>query len=148
MNKKASVKDLEFLSTLTQECEDVLVGAVEKTMRDQRESLIAEVAYRLRGCFITRSELKEQEVQGAAWQGVESLSRLRSIVGGRFQNIKKKWTDAGFPLREHRGDRWKDFSLNDEGWLELSNWILKQGFEARLTTDSEEYLFELRKIGG
>jgi hypothetical protein len=68
------------------------------------------------------------------------------VVGGRFQNIKKKWVEAGLPLREHRGDRWKEFDLNKDGWLELVAWIGKQGFEARLTPESEEFIFQLRPL--
>ncbi len=84
--------------------------------------------------------------QSGEWVGIESLSRLRSVVGGRFQNIKKKWTEAGFPLREHRGDRIKRFAINDSAWIELSSWILKQGYEARLAPENSDFLFELRLI--
>lgn len=81
------------------------------------------------------------------WIGIESLSRLRSIVGGRFQNLKQKWTEAGFPLREHRGDKAGEFEIDQRGWLELSAWILKQGYEARLNPSKAEYLFEVRAKG-
>ena len=83
----------------------------------------------------------------ADWQEIESLSRLRSIVGGRFQNLKSRWLAAGLPLREHRGDKSGEFELNQEGWIELSNWILKQGFESRLTPEKSGVIFELREIG-
>lgn len=81
------------------------------------------------------------------WVGIESLSRLRSVVGGRFQNLKKRWMKAGLPLKEHRGDQNLEFTLNEEGWVELTNWILKQGYEARLTDIQTGYLFELRPLG-
>lgn len=81
------------------------------------------------------------------WTGIESLSRLRSVVGGRFQNLKKRWVNAGLPLKEHRGDQNLEYTLEEEGWVELTNWILKQGYEARLTDIQTGYLFELRPLG-
>ena len=79
------------------------------------------------------------------WVGIESLSRLRGLVGGRFENIKKKWVDAGFPLREHRGDKAKKASVDEAGWSDMASWLLKHGFEARLLPESKEFLFEVRK---
>ena len=101
------------------------------------------------------SKLREMGLQERAvggkdktvdWLEIESLSKLRSIVGGRFQNIKAKWTNAGFPLKEHRGDKVEQFDLNKGGWIELTNWILSQGFEARLASNGEQHLFEIRPV--
>ena len=80
------------------------------------------------------------------WVAVESLSRLRSLVGGRFQNVKDRWVSAGFPLREHRGEELHQVAASETGWLELSTWIAKQGFEARLTPESKEGFFEVRRV--
>ena len=48
-------------------------------------------------------------------------------------------------MREHRGDSGGEYQLNQEAWIELSNWIYKQGYEVRLTPDREDCLFELRE---
>ncbi len=82
------------------------------------------------------------------WISVESLSRLRSLVGGRFQNVKDRWVEAGFPLREHRGEEHKQVTPSERGWVELSTWIAKQGFEARLTPESTTGFFEVRRVRG
>ncbi len=79
------------------------------------------------------------------WSEIASLSQLRAVVGGRFQNLKDRWVQSGFPLKEHRGDKSLEYSLKDVGWLELSSWISKQGFEVRLRPDKEKCLFEIRK---
>ena len=81
------------------------------------------------------------------WLPIHSLSEIRKVVGGRFQNIKNRWVDAGFPLREHRGDREGEFSLNNDGWMRFRSWILEQGYEARICERSGSgALFEIRKI--
>jgi hypothetical protein len=116
---------------------------VGKTLAREHHALVAHLVRTLRVSVVGTQKVTT-EIKGREWIGVESLSRLRSVVGGRFQNIKKKWVDAGLPLREHRGDRWKEFDLNKDGWLELVAWIGKQGFEARLTPESEEFIFQLR----
>ncbi|HQH27736.1 MAG TPA: hypothetical protein PLP17_10100 [Oligoflexia bacterium] len=79
------------------------------------------------------------------WQQVESLSQLRAVVGGRFQNLKEKWIKAGLPLREHRGDRAERANLDMHGWLELASWISRQGFEVRLADREDSCLFEVRE---
>lgn len=80
------------------------------------------------------------------WQPIESLSRLRSQVGGRFQQLKQRWVAAGFPLKEHRGDKTSEVRLDERAWLELSAWMLKQGYEARLTPERSDVLFEIRAV--
>lgn len=80
------------------------------------------------------------------WTRIESLSQLRAVVGGRFQNLKQKWVAVGFPLREHRGDKSAKSDVNAEGWSELSVWISRQGYEARLGGPEDTWLFEVRKL--
>lgn len=118
---------------------------VQTTLAREHHALVAHLVRTLRASSVGTQPVAA-EIQSGEWIGVESLSRLRSVVGGRFQNIKKKWVEAGLPLREHRGDRWKEFDLNKDGWLELVAWIGKQGFEARLTPESEEFIFQLRPL--
>lgn len=80
------------------------------------------------------------------WIKIESLSQLRAQVGGRFKNIKEKWINAGFPLREHRGDRAHKAAVDYDAWVQMANWILRQGYEARLATEQESWLMEIREI--
>jgi hypothetical protein len=83
-----------------------------------------------------------------SWIVIESLSQLRGLVGGRFQNLKQRWVAAGFPLRAHRGDRTLEAQRDEMGWSELQSWLVAQGFEARISTDRPEACFEIRLIDG
>lgn len=122
-------------------------GALSKAFEEQGQFLVHELVTKLQNAPIGNSISAASEGEGEGeWVQVESLSRLRSVVGGRFQNIKKKWMDAGFPLREHRGDKEANFSIDERGWIELTNWIIKQGFESRLAPPGAPYLFELKAV--
>ena len=90
----------------------------------------------------------EQAKELQPWARIASLSQLRAEVGGRFQNLREKWTAAGFPLREHRGDRTGHVEFDHDGWLELATWITRQGYEVRLAGETDDWLFEVRKQGG
>lgn len=138
--------DAKFLDLIDQQLLAQATRAVQAVLERRKPVLLADFVESLRGTLTPSPQRDSTQVVQEAWIGIESLSRLRSVVGGRFQNIKKKWMDAGFPLREHRGDRWKEFTLNQDAWLELASWIAKQGFEARLTPGSQEFLFELRSV--
>jgi hypothetical protein len=81
------------------------------------------------------------------WTPISSLSQLRTEVGGRFENLKKRWEQAGFPLRAHRGEELGEFSVIQEGWLELSSWLHKQGFENRLEENAAGIAFSIRRMG-
>jgi hypothetical protein len=120
------------------------------------EDIIADVFLQKRDFFIhairqklvgmsLQSNQPEVTDEGEEWIQILSLSRLRSVVGGRFQNLKDKWIEAGFPLREHRGDTGAQYEVSEEGWIAISNWIAGQGFEARLASSDSKHLFEVRK---
>lgn len=94
----------------------------------------------------TNSGASENQKSDQQWLSISSLSQLRAEVGGRFQNLRSRWLGAGFPLKEHKGDSNCDFSLDNEGWLELTNWVTKQGYEIRLSSDEATHFFEIRKI--
>lgn len=108
----------------------VIVHALARTIYEQ-------LALRLPA---HRSETDE----AVGWIRIESLSQLRTIVGGRFQNLKSRWVAAGFPLRAHRGDRTEEACIDEAAWVELQAWLGSQGFEARLVAE-ESSCFELRK---
>lgn len=128
---------------MTEALRDLVRGAMER----RKQVLVYHTARKLHS-MLAEYRLEEQ-TEGAVskeWIRIESLSRLRALVGGRFQNLKDRWVSAGFPLREHRGDRSGKKSLDQEGWIELSSWIHKQGFEIRLAEAHEPWLFEVRKL--
>lgn len=141
-------------SGLTKALEDKLTGIrqhnsalLAQSMLQAFEAIRPQLASRLLECLknsvpdgpSTDSQKPEQ------WEPIESMSKLRALVGGRFQNIKAKWTKAGLPVKEHKGDLIEEIQVNEKGWVELSNWILKQGYEARLGDQSKGILLELRK---
>ncbi len=116
------------------------------------EEVVAGVMSRMRPEIVQRLSDSLALVRGAAstiedesaeWLEIGSLSQLRAEVGGRFQNIKKKWISAGFPLKEHKGDTGADYELVEEGWQDLSNWVSKQGYEIRKSRKKDVY-FEIR----
>lgn len=142
VGEAGSAWDEQLLDDVRTTMEEVLRGV----FHNKREVFLAEVLRSLRSARARPSAGKEPESSDGEWIPVESLSSLRSLVGGRFQNIKRKWIDAGLPLREHRGDRSGDYDINSEGWVELEAWINKQGFEARREPDGERGIFSLRPL--
>lgn len=124
------------------------VGAlVKRSLERRRRAVVYEIARKFLSTFETFSEEVGGSFSDASeiWVAIESLSQLRAQVGGRFQNIKQKWLAAGFPLREHRGDRTREANLEYDGWVELAAWIGKQGFEVRLATEGEDCLFYVKR---
>jgi hypothetical protein len=117
---------------------------LEDVFEQKREFFLSAIREKLAGMSV-RSPEADSEDDGAEWTPIGSLSRLRSVVGGRFQNLKSRWVAAGFPLREHRGDKGGEYEVDEEGWLELSTWIAGQGFEARIASNDSKHLFEVRK---
>lgn len=133
------------LESIVDRTTDIFEDVVEEVFQSRREAFVLHIMDRFKGLSVVPSE--ETSVKSdEPWIEVESLSRLRSVVGGRFQNIRKKWISAGLPLREHRGDKQDEYEIVPEGWVELSNWILKQGYEARTTNDKTGCVIELRKL--
>ena len=138
-----SEKDLEEIRAVFINEELALFEqTLESAVAARRPTLLARLIERL-GPLISVQD-KVSEDAGADWIAIESLSRLRSTVGGRFQNLKERWIDAGLPLRRHRGDRGKKYKVSEKGWFELANWISKQGYEARLTPETPDCFFEVR----
>ena len=114
--------------------------AIQEAFDERSEFFVHEILQALsRNCV-------KAESKANAWIGIVSLSKLRSEVGGRFQNLRDRWLQAGFPLREHRGDKTGAYEVNLEGWTELSAWILKQGYECKLSPAESEFLFEVRAL--
>lgn len=114
-------------------------GLIRQVFKERREFFVSQIKNKLGDLASKNGSTVEFE-----WQGVESLSQLRSIVGGRFQNLKERWVNAGLPLREHKGDRESVPKIDQQHWLELSSWILKQGFETRLAQSEVDHLFEIK----
>lgn len=117
-------------------------------LKSRRRAIVYDLGRRIYSQLKTKASSAHFEAeQSSGWIEVYSLSQLRSIVGGRFQNLKDRWVDAGFPLRAHRGDRKDPALVNSRGWVELANWIGKQGYEAALATAEDGFLFSVRCLG-
>ena len=131
------------------ELKEALQRALHSALQLRRQAIVYTAAREMHRIF-QQLGIKFPSAEGLAahgWTRIESLSRLRAIVGGRFKNLKEKWVGAGFPLREHRGDREERGTVNTEGWLELSSWISRQGYEVRLAGETDHWLFEIRSQG-
>ncbi len=140
-----SIVDLEALSSHKEdERSRVVELAVRLAFESSRDSIVHSLVKKLSEIPVAAESASDPSGDQGNWIEIESMSRLRSLVGGRFQNLKDRWTQAGFPLREHRGDKDKGFKLDERGWLELANWVAKQGYEVRLRPDKPECLFEIR----
>lgn len=131
---------------LSAQMKEQVTSIVRDSFEQHREIFINALVQRLGAVPRQASAVSDSQASMAAWVDIESLSRLRSVVGGRFENLKKRWVEAGFPLREHRGDKEKDYKVLQSGWDEMAGWLLKHGFESRLTPDSPVALFQVREI--
>ena len=122
---------------------------VRRAIERRRRAIVYEIARRCRALITAETKNGAGGVSAAdtAWMRIESLSGLRTHVGGRFQNLKERWVKAGFPLRDHRGDRTGQKNIDYQGWIELASWINKQGFELKLAEPEQPWLFEIKKIG-
>ena len=118
-----------------------VVEDIEPTIVAGIRARIAEIATRVNQP--QEGEPGETETE-SAWIGIDSLSRLRGHVGGRFQNLKERWLGAGFPLKDHRGDKLEVITLDPLGWLELVSWLSRQGFEARAVDATKGFYFEIK----
>lgn len=134
--------NLDLLKTIFSAQADLVERITRQALSERRELFVHEIARRIGS--MAAQQLVDSSSEG--WQPVESLSRLRSIVGGRFENLKARWLGAGFPLKEHRADTPAQVTVIENGWIELSNWILIQGFEAKLASDRNDCLFLIREL--
>jgi len=138
--------DAELEARLVDHSVVVFESALREAFERHRDRFVHEISAKLGRSALKDGVISDNGSKENEWIAIESLSRLRNLVGGRFQNLKKKWMNAGFPLREHRGDKGTDYQVDQKGWIELSNWILKQGYEAKLAPEQSKYLFELREL--
>lgn len=77
------------------------------------------------------------------WQPIASLSQLRGVVGVRFQKLRDRWVAAGFPLREHRGDRPIRPDVALEAWEDFARWLQDEGYRVRRSEAGAEAFFEI-----
>lgn len=145
MTKHQVIIEPEFPSSTVTSSRSLLRKVVEDAFGQNREFLISKIVQLL-------DEAPGLDVNGPTstdsseeWIAVDSLSRLRALVGGRFESLKARWQGAGFPLKRKKGDKISDYQIIDSGWSELEGWISKQGFAARRRLDLEDRLFEIRK---
>ncbi len=131
-----------------QSIQEVFNGALKNVLEKNREYWIHTLTSQLSPYGGKQSVLEEGSSANEGdgdWLSISSLSQLRKEVGGRFQNLRERWLNSGFPLKAHRGEGTEKYTLNQDGWLEMTSWLLKQGYESRILGDGEEGYFELRK---
>ena len=136
----------EFEHILLEDTIRRCASALEAALAERRDYLVQGIFSRIAAALRSKSGSVGTGA-GKEWVEIESLSSLRALVGGRFASLKKKWVDAGFPLRQHRGDKAHDYKIREEGWIELAAWIAKQGFEAKLATPEEDCPIKIRQLG-
>ncbi|NLF26136.1 MAG: hypothetical protein GX589_10850 [Deltaproteobacteria bacterium] len=121
-------------------------AALEQSLVVNAELIASELMRGLEASgLIGAANESASSAQAGEWIPVKSFSNLRALVGGRFENLKKKWVEAGLPLREKVGKS-GDRRVEPEAWSILAAWILKQGYEARLADAKSGYFFEIRKL--
>ncbi len=94
----------------------------------------------MRGAPRLEAEAVPAETQ---WRQIASLSQLRAVVGVRFQKLRDNWVAAGFPLREHRGDRPIRPEVSDDSWATFSGWLLTEGYQVRRAPTEADWFFEI-----
>jgi hypothetical protein len=139
------LQDPEFSDALLKHSLETFESCLQSAFNERRDIFVFEIVKKLRREKLAGPQTTATESGDGGWVDIESLSRLRNVVG-RIENIKKKWIGAGFPLREHRGDKAGSFEVNSEGWVELSNWMSKHGYESRLRPDRPECLFQIKPL--
>lgn len=137
---------LEFKKKVSEAQQSLIIKTIERIFEERGDVWSHIIAKRLEDVTAGITLVPGDQLDN--WEPIESLSKLRALVGGRFQNLRDRWVKAGFPLREHRGDRAGEVSLSEEGWTELAGWLLEHGYESRICNDQANVIFEIRKGGG
>ncbi|MCB0319827.1 MAG: hypothetical protein KDD60_02810, partial [Bdellovibrionales bacterium] len=122
----------------TEEISTIIESEFVAVLEQNREFLVQMLVAKMGGVKVSDDPLELGNplgVEAEGWMTIASLSQLRKEVGGRFQNLRERWLNAGFPLKAHRGDPSERYELDKAGWLEMSSWLVKQGFECRLLED-------------
>jgi len=136
-----------FRDALQDAMAETVKDLVSTVLRENRAYYVSQFLDALRGSGLSFEESLNQSVIEVEWVDIESLSQLRAVVGGRFQNLRTRWLKAGLPLREHRGDKESSYEIDKAGWAELTGWLLDQGYQAKLVdNDRESTIFQLGKI--
>ena len=138
------MSDNEFPHNLFRANLELFEAALEEAFQQKKDFLIHELSQRLSDSQTLASS--HVPGWGSGWIRVDSMYRLRKVVGGRFEGIKRRWAEAGFPLLPHKGSKHEEFDLNQSGWARLSSWLDKKGFESRLSEAGSEGLFEVRVL--
>jgi hypothetical protein len=147
-SKSTESKNLneQLLDNVVDSSNNFFEAVVDEVFVEKRSFFVHSIAQKLKELELSPAASAEHAEEEREWVQIESLSRLRSIVGGRFQNLKQRWVAAGLPLKKHRGDQVEEFEVSEEGWLELSTWILDQGYEVRVSGSKTTSLLELRPL--
>lgn len=141
--KNAPQCAVEAVAPLREFFDAELRRMVREAVRARGGCIAAALARRL--SHLLRAADLEMPAQ-TEWIKVFSLTTIRNVVGGRFELLKSRWTNAGLPLKAHRGSRPALGVRNEVGWRDLVLWLLKQGYELREPVSEGEHLFEIRRL--
>ncbi len=134
-----------FPNTIVRDSEDLLSQVFNEAFKKNKDFLVHQLALRFSLSGQPASSAEGDVNAESEWIVIDSLSKLRALVGGRFESLKARWQGAGFPLKRKKGDKISDYQVNDAGWVELESWIAKQGYLARCRPDKENCVFEILK---
>lgn len=136
--------DPTLIRNQVKQSDDFLKKVVEQAFASNRDFLVHLLKHHM--ADVVQSVPRHSSDQGAEeWIEIDSLSKLRGLVGGRFESLKARWQGAGFPLKRKKGDKIGAYQIDMDGWIELESWIAKQGFLARQRPDKDGCLFEVLK---
>jgi len=122
---------------------DLIKRAIKRAFEENRDYLISKLRSSSNQFEISADT--PEAAQEDDWVAIDSMSKLRAIVGGRFDTLKAKWQSAGLPVKQKKGDSIPEFVVDSSGWTDLESWLLKMGYKARLRPDFKDRAFEIKK---
>jgi hypothetical protein len=131
-----------FVDIITSRSE-LIKRAIKRAFEENRDYLISKLRSSSNQFEISADT--PEAAQEDDWVAIDSMSKLRAIVGGRFDTLKAKWQSAGFPVKQKKGDSIPEFVVDSSGWTDLESWLLKMGYKARLRPDFKDRVFEIKK---
>jgi hypothetical protein len=123
--------------------QDQFKKGLRETLNRYETVFVGQLRSLLRDCF-DKDLSRLGGDSDTQWVSIDSLSSLRSAVGGRFAKLKEHWLGAGLPMKSHRGEETKEFTLDEAGWVELEAYVSERGFVSRLADSEDSSIFYVR----
>lgn len=130
----------------TKSCAEMFSSVLKRALEENREFILH---------LLLNAEPQDRDRVGTdsgsnsiedSWIPIDSISKLRGEVGGRFDTLKIKWQEAGLPLKQKKGDKIPEFAINPAAWGELEAWLLKMGYAVRAVEGKSDRIFEIKKM--